>query len=122
MAQADYIAKVVDFNGNFSIEHDGEILQTKDIGNGDSILLKSGSEMVFEISSGTKSKIIGPAKLTLQKISETEETKYRINLVYGDFIQMEGNTTQQNVELAVNDMLIKQADTNKPVNFQFIND
>ena len=77
--------------------------------------------MVFEINSGTKSKIIGPAKLTLQKISETEETKYRIDLVYGDFIEMEGNTTQQNVELSVNDMLIKQADTNKPVNFQFIN-
>jgi hypothetical protein len=34
---------------------------------------------------------------------------------------MEGNETPQNVELAVNDMLIKQADTNKPVNFQFIN-
>jgi hypothetical protein len=41
MAQADYIAKVVEFDGNFSIEHWGEILQTKDIGNGDSILLKS---------------------------------------------------------------------------------
>jgi hypothetical protein len=34
---------------------------------------------------------------------------------------MEGNATQQNVELAVNDMVIKQADKNKPVNFQFIN-
>lgn len=40
-AQADYIAKVVEFNGNFSIEHQGEILQTQNIGNGDSILLKS---------------------------------------------------------------------------------
>ncbi|MEI7563141.1 MAG: hypothetical protein WCJ39_05765 [bacterium] len=56
--QADYIAKVVDFNGNFSIEHEGNILQTQDIGNGDSVLLKQGSEMVFEINSGTKSKII----------------------------------------------------------------
>ena len=120
-AQADYIAKVVEFNGNFSIEHQGEILQTQNIGNGDSILLKSWSEMSFEINSGTKSKIIGPAKLTLQQITDSKETKYRINLIYGDFIQMEGNQTPQNVELAVNDMLIKQADKNKPVNFQFIN-
>ncbi|MEI7563142.1 MAG: hypothetical protein WCJ39_05770, partial [bacterium] len=34
---------------------------------------------------------------------------------------MEGNATQQNVELSVNDMLIKQADKSEPVNFQFIN-
>lgn len=77
--------------------------------------------MSFEINSGTKSKIIGPAKLTLQQITDTQETKYRINLIYGDFIQMEGNQTPQNVELAVNDMVIKQVDKSKPVNFQFIN-
>ncbi|MFA7717174.1 MAG: hypothetical protein WC875_00475 [Candidatus Absconditabacterales bacterium] len=122
VVQADYIAQVVDFDGNFSIEHQGILLQTENIGNGDTILLKKDSAMVFEINSGTKSKIIGPAKLTLQEISEQDApTKYRINLIYGNFIQMDGNNTFQNVELAVNDILIKQGDRTKPVSYQFIN-
>jgi len=78
--------------------------------------------MVFEIDSGTKSKILGPAKLTLQQITEPDSpTKYRINLIYGDFIQMEGTGTVQNVELSVDDILIRQGDQTKPVNFQLIN-
>jgi hypothetical protein len=109
--QADYIAKVVEINGGFSIEHAGSLIKTDNISNGDTILLKDGAEMVFEISSGTKSKIIGPAKLTLQKISDTKtlHTKYKINFIYGDFIQMQGNQTVQNIELAVDDILIKKA-------------
>ena len=39
-AQADYIAQVIDFNGNFFIEHNGVLVQTNNIGNGDTILLK----------------------------------------------------------------------------------
>jgi len=120
--QADYIAKVIDFNGNFSIEHQGVLAQTTNIGNGDTILLKEWAAMVFEIDSGTKSKILGPAKLTLQQITEPDSpTKYRINLIYGDFIQMEGTGTVQNVELSVDDILIRQGDQTKPVNFQLIN-
>jgi len=40
-AQADYIAQVINFNGNFSIEHNGVLAKTNNIGNGDTILLKS---------------------------------------------------------------------------------
>jgi hypothetical protein len=58
LVQADYIAKVVSFNGDFSIEHGGNLSQTKDISNGDTIILDKSAEIVFEISSGTKSKII----------------------------------------------------------------
>jgi hypothetical protein len=58
LVQADYIAKVVSFNGDFSIEHGGKMSQTQDISNGDTIILDNYAEMVFEISSGTKSKII----------------------------------------------------------------
>ncbi|MEI8090713.1 MAG: hypothetical protein WCG98_00150 [bacterium] len=89
--QADYIAQVVNFNGSFSIEHEGTILQTeKNIGNGDTIILKDGAAMVFEINSGVQSKILGPAKLTLQRIDDTNSpSKYRVNLIYGNFIQME---------------------------------
>ena len=58
LVQADYIAKVVSFNGAFSIEHAGSLSQTKDISNGDTIILDKGAEMAFAINSGTTSKII----------------------------------------------------------------
>lgn len=121
LVQADYIAKVVSFNGDFSIEHGGQLSQTKDISNGDTIILDKSAEIVFEISSGTKSKIIWPAKLTIQKVSE-DTTKYKLNLIYGDYIQMEGTRVPQNVELAIDDILIKQSDKTQPMNFQFVNE
>ena len=121
LVQADYIAKVLSVNGDFSIEHGGTLSQTKDISNGDTIILDKDTEIVFEISSGTKSKIIWPAKLTIQKVSE-DTTKYKLNLIYGDYIQMEGTRVPQTVELAIDDILIRQADKTQPLNFQFINE
>ncbi len=121
LVQADYIAKVVSFNGAFSIEHAGSLSQTKDISNGDTIILDKGAEMAFAINSGTTSKIIWPAKLTIQKVTE-DTTKYKLNLIYGDYIQMEGTRVPQNVELAIDDILIKQADKTQPMNFQFVNE
>ena len=117
-AQADYIAQVINTKGNFFIEHDGVLTQTNNIGNGDTILLKQWAELVFEINSGTQSKIIGPAKLIIQK---TNTDDYKLNLIYGDFMQMEGNAQKtQSIELAINDITIKQQDRSKPLNFKFI--
>lgn len=115
--QADYIAQVIDVKGNFFIEHNGILATTNNIGNGDTILLKEDTQLVFEINSGTQSKIIGPAKLVIQK---TNTDDYKLNLIYGDFIQMEGNEKTQSIELAVNNITIKQQDKSKPVNFKFV--
>jgi hypothetical protein len=105
-AQADYIAQVIDAQGNFYIEHDGVLTKTNNIGNGDTLLLKEGAQLAFEINSGTQSKIIGPAKLIIQK---THDENYKLNLVYGNFIKMEGNERKtQNIELAINDLTVKQ--------------
>ncbi|MFA6256305.1 MAG: hypothetical protein WC606_03910 [Candidatus Absconditabacterales bacterium] len=118
IAQADYIAQVIDVKGNFFIEHNGVLTTTNNIGNGDTILLKKGAQLVFEINSGTQSKIIGPAKLVIQK---TTPENYKLNLIYGNFIQMEGKqATTQTIELAINDLTIKQQDKSKPLNFKFI--
>lgn len=105
-AQADYIAQVIDAQGNFYIEHGGILTKTNNIGNGDTLLLKEGAQLAFEINSGTQSKIIGPAKLIIQK---THDENYKLNLVYGNFIKMEGNERKtQNIELAINDLTVKQ--------------
>lgn len=116
--QADYIAQVIDVKWDFFIEHNGILETTNNIGNGDTILLKENAQLVFEINSGTQSKIIWPAKLVIQK---TEIDKYKLNLIYGDFIQMEGKEENtQTIELAINDITIKQQDKTQPVNFKFI--
>ncbi len=117
-AQADYIGQVIEAKGNFFIEHDGVLSKTNNISNGDTILLKENTQLVFEINSGTQSKIIGPAKLVVQN---THNENYKLNLVYGDFLQMEGNERKkQTIELAINDITVKQEDATKPINFKFV--
>lgn len=117
-AQADYIAQIIDVNGNFFVEHNGVLATTNNIGNGDTILLKEDAQLVFEINSGTQSKIIGPAKLVIQK---TNIDNYKLNLIYGNFIQMEGKEDKsQTIELAINDIVIKQEDKSQPLNFKFV--
>lgn len=116
--QADYIAQVINTQGNFYIEHDGILSKTNNISNGDTILLKEDTQLAFEIDSGTQAKIIGPAKLVVQK---TPNENYKLNLVYGNFIEMEGNNKKtQTIELAINDLTIKQEDKNQPMNFKFV--
>jgi hypothetical protein len=116
--QAEYIAQVIDVKGNFSIERNGILTTTNNIGNGDTILLKEDTQLVFEINSGTQSKIIGPAKLVIQK---TDINDYKLNLIYGDFIQVEGKKEKtQTIELAINDITIKQEDKSQPLNFKFV--
>lgn len=118
IAQADYIAQVIDVQGKFFIEHDGDLIQTNTIRNGDTILLRSGTQLSFEINSGTQSKIIGPAKLIIQ---QTQDEHYKLNLIYGNFIQMEGNERkEQTIEVAINDITIKQEDKKQPLNFKFV--
>jgi len=116
--QADYIGEVIEAKGNFFIEHSGILTKTNSISNGDTILLKEEAQLVFEIDNGTQSKIIGPAKLIIQK---TENDNYKLNLVYGNFIHMEGKEDiQQSIEVAINDITIKQEDRTQPINFKFI--
>lgn len=119
-AQADYIAQVIDAKGNFYVEHDGVLTKTNNIGNGDTLLLKEGAQLAFEINSGAQSRIIGPAKLIIQ---QTHDEDYKLNLVYGDFITMESNERKsQNIELAINDITLKQEDKSQPLSFEFIKD
>ena len=54
-------------------------------------------------------------------IQKTDTDNYKLNLIYGDFIQMEGNQNNtQTIELAINDITIKQQDKSQPLNFKFV--
>lgn len=97
---ADYIAKVVDFDGTFYVAHDNKIYKTTKIQNWDSVVLKKWAEILFTINSGTKAKLSGPARFTLSQNSGT----YQLILAEWDYIQMEStNTWWEAMEIILSD-------------------
>jgi len=84
-ASADYIAKVVDFNGTFYIQREWKLIKTSNISNWDNVILKKWSEIVFDIDSWTKAKLTWPARFSLAQ----DENGYQLLIAEWDFIQME---------------------------------
>ena len=82
---ADYIAKVVNFNGTYYVQHDWKLTRTSNISNWDNVILKKWSEIVFDIDSWTKAKLTWPARFSL----EQDENWYQLLIAEWDFIQME---------------------------------
>ncbi|MFZ2151061.1 MAG: hypothetical protein WAZ12_02090 [Candidatus Absconditicoccaceae bacterium] len=116
--QADYIAKIIEFNGNFYIGHNGEYYQGSYISNGDIVTLQNGAEIIFHIDQLTQAKVVGPAKFLITK----NDDNYKLNLVYGDFIELKSIETDkpQNIEFSTQNLTIKQSDKTKAINFQLI--
>ena len=81
-----YIANVVEFNGTFYVSHEDKIYRTNKIANGDSVVLKKWSEIVFNINSGSQTKLVWPARFTL---SQDEEGTYQLVIAEWDYIQIE---------------------------------
>ena len=82
---ADYIAKVVSFNGTFYVQHEWKLTKTSNISNWDNVILKKWSEIVFDIDSWTKAKLTWPARFSLAQ----DENGYQLLIAEWDFIQME---------------------------------
>lgn len=116
--QADYIAKIIEFNGNFYIWHSWEYYQWSYISNWDIVTLQAGAELVFHINQWTQAKVVWPAKLSITKLASW----YKLNLIYWDFIELKSLTVNnpQNIEFSTENITIKQSDKTKPINFQFV--
>ena len=82
---ADYIAKVVNFNGTYYVQHDWKLTRTSNISNWDNVILKKWSEIVFDIDSWTKAKLTWPARFSLAQ----DENGYQLLIAEWDSIQME---------------------------------
>ena len=89
IASAWYIAKVVEFNGNFYVSHGDKIYKTNKIADGDIVILKKWSEIIFDINSGTQTKLVWPARFTL---SQDWDNTYQLAITEWDYIQIESNT------------------------------
>jgi len=124
---ADYIAKVVNFNGSYYVQHDWKLTRTSNISNWDNVILKKWSEIVFDIDSWTKAKLTWPARFSLAQ----DENGYQLLIAEWDFIQMESLEPESApVEISVwNDftvsstkntnLLITKADNEYKVNNQW---
>ena len=128
-ANADYIAKVVDFNGTFYVQHEWKLTKTSNISNWDNVILKKWSEIVFDIDSWTKAKLTWPARFSLVQ----DENGYQLLIAEWDFIQMESIEPESApVEISVWDdftvssekntnLLITKTDNEYKVNNQWWN-
>lgn len=119
VAQADFIAKIVDFDGTFYIEQNGKMLQTSNINDGDIVTLKDNAQIVFNINDGTKAKIIWPAKFVLSK---GWENNFKLKILYGDFVEMSSvqDKNIHNIQVSVDDILVTQWEKTKPLDFQLL--
>ena len=128
-ASADYIAKVVDFNGTFYIQREWKLIKTSNISNWDNVILKKWSEIVFDIDSWTKAKLTWPARFSLAQ----DENGYQLLIAEWDFIQMESIEPESApIEISVWDdftvssekntnLLITKSDNEYKVNNQWWN-
>ncbi len=119
VVQADFIAKIVDFNGSFNIEQWGKIIQTSNIKDWDIVTLKQNSQIVFHIDDNTKAKIVGPAKFVINKKADLS---YKVALLYGEYVEMSSlkKENKHMIELAIDGLLVAQGENKKPLDFQLV--
>lgn len=119
-AQADYIAKIIEFNGNFYIWHNWQYYQWSYISNWDIVTLQNWAELVFHINQWTEAKLVWPAKFLITK----SDNSYKLNLIYWDFIELKSLELEkpQNIELSTQNLTIKQSNKTKPISFQLVKD
>ncbi len=119
VAQADFVAKVVDFNGNFYIEQEWKTIQTSNIKDWDIVTLKQNAQVVFHIDDDTKAKITGPARFVIEK---TSQSSYKLAMFYGEYIEMSSlqKESKNKYELAVDWLLVSQWDSKKAIDFQLV--
>jgi len=114
---ANSIANVVRFEWDYHIENKWENMSTSSIQDWDIVTLQEKTNMVFNIWDNSQVKIPWPAKFILNKY---EDNKYKLNLIYGDFMQMKSLTKNntQDIEIIAQDITLNQNKSNDPMYFE----
>ncbi len=111
---AGYIAKVIEFTWDFHIQQHNKTLKTNAITNNDTVILKKGTTITFDVIDGSKIRMVGPAKFSIQK---NKNTPYRLYIHEWAFTNIENTKKDQNMEIIVNEhVIIKTGKEN--TNFQ----
>ncbi len=115
---AEHIAEIIEFNGKYTIQRDGQTFSSQFISNGDTIHLKKDAEMLFNLNDGSQAKIIGPADFSIIK---NEDQSYKITLHEGSFFKIYNEISNQDIEI-ITDNVSLFSEKDQKLDFQFIKD
>ena len=105
---ADYVAEIVEFNGEYSLERDGKIILNSDklnkIQDGDIISFPEWTDLIFNLQDWTQAKIIWPAEFSITK----SEKWYQISLFDGKFFRIYSPECKSDMEIITPDFSISQ--------------
>jgi len=120
---ANSIANVVRFEWDYHIEcqWEWENMSISNIQNWDIVTLQEDTQMVFNIGNESQVKIPWPAKFILNK---WKDDKYRLDLIYGDFVHMKSLTesNEQYIKVVAQSIVLNQDKSNDPMNFEISKD
>ena len=105
---ADYVAEIVEFNGEYSLQRDGKSIldsdRLKTIQNGDIISFPEWTDLIFNLQDWTQAKIIWPAEFSIEK----SEKWYQISLFDGKFFRIYSPECKSDMEIITPDFSISQ--------------
>ena len=105
---ADYVAEIVQFDGEYSLARDGKTVLNSDkiktIQDWDIVSLPEGTDLIFNLEDWTQAKIIWPAEFSIAKT----EKWYQISLFDGKFFRIYCPECSSDVEIITPDFSISQ--------------
>lgn len=105
---ADYVAEIVEFNGEYSLVRDDKVVLNSDklktIQDWDIVSLPEWTDLIFNLQDWTKAKIIWPAEFSITK----KENWYQISLFDGKFFRIYCPECSSDVEIITPDFSISQ--------------
>ncbi len=105
---ADYIAEIIEFNGEYSLTRNGKIVVSsnnlKNIQDWDTVSLPQWTDLVFNLQDWTQAKIIWPAEFSITKT----EKWYQISFFDGKFFRIYCPECTSDVEIITPDFSISQ--------------
>ena len=107
VVSADYIAEVLEINGDYIIEKEGKTFQNSVLFDWDLITSKENAKIIFNINDNIKTEIQWPAKFTISKVSEW---KYHLFLMEWDFLKIDSDESFDILQVETDEMTIE---TNK---------
>ena len=105
---ADYVAEVIEFNGEYSLQRDWVIISNlqdlKLIEDGDTITLSEWTDLLFNLTDWTQSKIVWPAEFSITRWDEW----YQISLIDWKFFRIYCPECVSDIEIITPDLSIHQ--------------
>jgi len=105
---ADYVAEIVEFNGEYSLVRDGKTVLNSDklntIQDWDIVSFPEWTDLIFNLKDGTQAKIIWPAEFSIVKTKKW----YQISLFDGKFFRIYCPECSSNMEIVTPDFSISQ--------------